>query len=217
MAGKLHEIMFKVYSAFPLPLASRKVCPGMLLETFWEPAIPWDTRPVFRREEGYAWEVLGIPAAGYENEEGPGNILAGDILEKVEFGAHLPLPQYGLDAALNFANRWTATLTVTAVKVRTFRRGFSGHELRAKLREFRESDPQRWKWVLDDFLVTDSYHTDALRFEFRQDGEASAKAELDKAGLKAEGTVQLSWEDEWTLVLRGTAEAPFAVRGFKIW
>lgn len=217
MAGKLHEIMFRVYGAFPLPLTGGKVRPGTLLETFWEPAIPWDTRPVFRREEGYAWEVLEVPADGYEDEEGPGNILAGDILEKMEFGAHLPLPQYGLEAGLDFANRRTATLTVTAVKVRTFRRGFSGHELRARLRDLRKGAPQRWKWVLDDFLVTDSYHTDALRFEFRQDGEASAKTELDKAGIEAEGKVQLSWEDEWTLVLRGTAKAPFAVRGFKIW
>jgi len=216
MSTKLQEFMYCIYGAFLLPLVSEKVRPGALIETDWLPAWQWDTNPRFKSFEGYAWDLLdAVDPERCADEMGGASILVGDLVDKVDFGLDLTLPQFGfgLDVALN-ASR-TAKLTLGGVRARTFKRGFCGDELRAELKRLEQKRDPRWIWVKGDFLVTESYYTSDVHFEFKDTGGLSAKAELQDVLTPAAG-LELKWTDEYNLTLKGTSSVPFAVRGNKV-
>ncbi len=220
MPGMLYQVMKKEYGAYPLMLAVGDIAPGLLLETIWE----WDpfryglfeSYPRFRGQEGYAWEVLGIDPGPYQHEVQEASIIAGEITEKIEFGAGFPLPQFGLSIKTSLKETRVARLTIGSVKGARFKRGVAANELLDGLRKLRAKNPARWKWVENDFFVTESYYTANLRLEFKENGGANAKAELQKAGLKAEGDFTVKWENNYTLALNGTAAVPFAVQGRRV-
>lgn len=216
MGGRLNEHMYKAYGAFPLGLVNENVRPGMLIETRWRPALPLNSYPHFLRQEGFAWELLDLSPDKFQSELHRANILAGEFTEKIGFDGTLPLPQYGLNLSASFNRVRKAKLTIGAVYGRTFTRGFAAHELHAALRKLQETDPARGGWVEDDYLVTECYYTADLTFTFAEQGDMTAKAELQKAGLKIAAEIKANWTDEHTLVLQGAAAAPFAVRGMRV-
>lgn len=208
--------MRKVYSAYPLMLAVDTIVPGTLLETRWRASMPVDTRPQFTRIEGLAWDVLGEKAQSYRSQLNSANILVGTLTDKFDFAGHVSLPHVGVAVASTLANARTAALTIGQIKARTFTNGFSGHILRTKLRALQQASPDRWKWVDDDFLITECYYTGELTFTFRQQGNTSAQADLENAGVTFGGGFQASWKNDHALTLKGTARTPFAVRGVKV-
>jgi hypothetical protein len=200
-------------------LGSEDIKPGVLLHTAWD-WFGFGNRPEkFIKEEGYPWTLLNMKDENdfhktYPHKLNNASIIAGKITDKVQFGANLALPQYGFSAETSFAEERAVKLTIGGVKVDSFDVGFAEYDLREKLRELERTDRKRWAWVNDDFLVTDSYYTSELRFEFKNQGDFNAKATYDK--LNFSGGFNASWTNDTTLVLKGTAKVPFAVRGIKV-
>lgn len=214
MHEKLYKLMKNDYCAYPLMMCSEDVKPGMLLQTEWD----WfGNLKKFVGEEGYPWDLLDMGGEQvYPSKFKNVSIIAGSVTDKVTFGANLALPQFGFSADASFNEAKAAVLTVSGVKAMSFEIGFSQYELRLALRKLKESDPLRWCWVDNDFLVTDSYYTSNLRFEFKKEGGFNAKAEYEKLGNNIAGGFQCEWKSDTTLELVGTAATPFAVRGIKI-
>lgn len=171
-------------------------------------------------EEGYPWKLLGMSKKAakiaYADQLCAASIIIGDITDKVEFGANLALPQFGFSTSASFAKNSVAKLTIGDVRVRSFKVGFAQHELRMELRKLQKSNPTYWDWVDNDFLVTDSFYTSNLRFEFKEAGDFNAKATYKKLEKDISAGFKLKWESDTTLVLKGTAKVPFAVRGIKV-
>ena len=216
MHAKLFKLM-KNYSAYPMTLCSMKIKPGMLLQTKWD----WFGTPIkFVREEGYPWKLLGMSKKtvrdAYIDELSAASIIVGDITDKVEFGVNLALPQFGFSTGASFAEKKNTKLTVGGVKVRSFKFGFAQHELRMALRKLKDSDPSRWGWVDDDFLVTDAFYTSGLRFEFKKEGGFNAEVTYKKLEENSSAGFKHKWQNDTTLILKGTAKVPFAVRGIKV-
>ncbi len=216
MHAKLYKLM-KNYSAYPMMLCSKNVKPGMLLQTEWD----WFSNPTkFVGEEGYPWKLLGMSKkadrAAYIDKLSAASIIVGDIVDKIEFGANLALPQFGFSTSASFAEKRVAKLIVDGVKVRSFKVGFAQHELRLALRKLKGSDPTRWGWVDDDFLVTDSFYTSGLRFEFKKEGGFNAEVTYKKLEKDISAGFKHKWQNDTTLILKGTAKVPFAVRGIKV-
>ena len=213
MHAKLYKLMKDNYCAYPVMLCSEDVKPGMLLQTKWD----WGKAKKFISEEGYPWELLGISDdTDYPSKLKDASIISGSITDKVEFGANLALPQFGFLASASFGEEKSAVLTVGGIKVRSFEVGFAQYELRLALRELKRTDPIRWPWVDDDLLVTDSYYTSNLHFEFKKEGSFNAKATYEKLSNSIAGGFNYSWKNDTTLELIGTATTPFAVRGIKV-
>lgn len=217
MPTRLYKFMRNIYHAYPLELSLGVVRPGMLIETTWGWGFPIDSRPTFKRHEGFAWDVLdGVSEEDYESEFVKANIMVGTISDRIKVDLSASLPQFGLSVSAGFTKQMDAVLSVSTVQGRIFKKGFSGHDLRRRLRQLGGDDKPEWKWVDNDFLVTEAYHTGDLSFEFKNEGGLSAKAELERAGVKVGGEFKAEWQGEERLVLRGTADVPFAIRGFKV-
>lgn len=218
MHAKLFKLM-RNYSAYPIMLGSENIKPGVLLHTAWD----WfglGNRPEkFISEEGCPWKLLNRKDENdfyktYPHKLNNASIIAGEITDKVQFGANLALPQFGFSTGASFAEERTSKLTIGGVKVDSFDVGYAQYELREKLRDLERTNRKRWAWVNDDFLVTDSYYTSELCFEFKEEGDFNARATYDK--LSISGGFEASWENNTTLILKGTAKVPFAVRGIKV-
>ena len=93
MASKLYEFLNERYNAYPLMLATEKSIPGMLLEADWRRGILldiWPTKhPEFRREEGFAWELLEQPEQEYESEMVDANIIQQSVNDKINPSARM--------------------------------------------------------------------------------------------------------------------------------
>lgn len=213
MSTKLHKFMRNVHNAHPLTLATANVVPGTLLETRWSGS----RNPIFSREEGAAWDILSdVNEADYPSRMHDANILVGTISEKLSLGVDLSIAPFGINIGAEFSKEHQATINIGTIRARVFDVGFSGHELRKKLRELRKSDSERWKWVDDDFLVTECFFTGDMEFNFRSSGDLSAKLGFEHSGGSVDASLTAIWANDQHLILRGTASVPFAVRGMKI-
>ncbi|MCJ7631889.1 hypothetical protein MUP77_05765 [Candidatus Bathyarchaeota archaeon] len=215
MPGKLKRFFEERYGAYLLMLATERYIPGMLVKTQWI----WDflrERPEFHGEEALAWELLEQEPGNFRSELVQANIIQESITDKVVLSGAVSLPQYGLSLGSDLDSEFTLVLNVTGVKARVFTDTSAPYHLMQDLLELKKSNPTMWKWVNDDFLITESYYVTSFTAEFRGEKGASVKAAFENAGQQVSGDVKLHWKNESTLTMVGTPSVPIAVRGLKV-
>ncbi len=213
MPAKLYELIRKIYYAYPLMIGTIETKPGTLLEADWDWLSP-EYPMRFVAQQGRPWEILNVPAEPYESELLDASIITGQITDKFRFGTTIAAPQFGLAGGASLIQKNIAKLTIGAIKVRRFKERFAEYELRMKLRQLKDTDCQQYAWVDNSFLVTDCYYTTDLHFEFKKENGFNPQALYENLDI-SEG-FKVRWDGRKTLLLQGTADVPFAVRGIKV-
>jgi len=218
MLGKLQSYLTR-YGAYLIFLGDERIKPGMLLEVrHWLPSLlpPGLGTLDFTLQDGYAWEFTGEPETAYPSGLFEGNYIQLSVSDKTEFSSNASLPQFGVTADVGFVHRFTVAIRLTGLKVKGFLKGSSIPDLHAKLLKLRTTDPQKWKWVNDDFLVAETFHVTEFEATFKSSGGVTAKAAYDSGQLRIAGSIQCKWEDESTLKCSGPVSVPLAVRGIRV-
>lgn len=199
-------------------LATERAIPGMLLETDWHAGFPriWEAEPEFRREEGFAWELLQLDESKYQSDIVQANIIQESISEKTSLGGKVSLPQYGLSLGAALEAEFSAVFKVTGIKARVFENTRVPYELMQSLLKLKDFNPSLWNWVNDDFLITESYYVTSFVAQFKNERGLKAKAEFEKAGQKIEGEVKFDWISDSVLEMVGTPSVPIAIRGLRV-
>lgn len=217
ITDKLQDFMRDRFGAFVLNLASSRCTPGMLLHARWRPV--WfgaPPKPHFRREEGYAWDYLGLREEQFPTELVPSNIIQQEVTEKVELEGEASIPQLGIAFEGSSLRESGALIRITGIQARVFSRSSDGFFLFQQLLKLRQIDPARWDWVNDDCLVTEGFHVTSFRAEFQERAGNSVRAAFEQGGARIGGGMSGRWESDSILELEGTAEVPLAVRGLRV-
>jgi len=218
MFTKFLNFLWQRCGAAPLILTADRAVPGMLLETEWPSPflVALNLAPRFLREDGFAWEHLGLSEADYETVVADANIIQESVNDKLSLEGDVSLPQVGFSLDGRLTSKFSGVFRITGVSARVFLRSTAPYQLMQALLAVKESDPPLWKWVNDDFLICESYYVTSFTAELKSEVGLSARAEFEKAGLKITAGIKLDWISDSTFRLTGTATVPVAVRGLKI-
>lgn len=211
MSSKIQEFMKERYGAHLLPLATERAMPGMLLETDWGFG-----KVTFTREEGYAWEYLGLAADEFSSSLVEANLIQEGINDKTKIGGDISLPQFGLKLSASLESEFQMQIKVTGVCGRTFDKSRAGFDLVQSLLQLKKKNKPLWDWVNDDFLIVESFYVTSFIAQFKGGTGVTAKVAFDKAGQKIEVGVSYEWIGDSMLQVSGLPKVPLAVRGMKI-
>ena len=160
--------------------------------------------------------MLGLPEAAYQDKWLDANMIQQEVEGGFSIKGSVGLPQFGISFEGSLEAKFYGRVRISDIRSKGFEDTAAAYLLYQQLLALRTTNPSLWDWVNDDFLVTESYHVKSLVAEFRNSGGLSAKVEFEKAGFKASGELTVTWQNENTLELVGTAAVPVAVKGLKI-
>lgn len=218
MLSKLQSF-FTRYGAYLIFLGDERIKPGMLLEVrHWVPSWlpPGLGNLDFTLQDGYAWEFTGEPEANYPCGLFQANYIQVSVSDKTELAANVSLPQFGVTADAGFAHRFAVAIRLTGLMAKGFLKGASLPELHKNLLKLRTTDPEKWKWVNNDFLVAETFHVTEFEATFKSSGNVTAKAAYESGQLKISGSITYKWENESTLKCSGPVSVPLAARGIRV-
>ena len=218
MLNKLQSYLNR-YGAHLIFLGDERIKPGMLLEVpQWVP--PWWPGELgglpFTRQEGYAWEFTDESESDYPSELFSANYIQQAISDKTDISAKVSLPQFGITVDAAFKHQFSVAIRLTGVKSKGFLKGTSLPDLHTKLLGLSKSNPPRWKWVNNDFLVAEAFHVTEFEASFKGADKIGVEAAYKDGHLQVSGKLEYTAEGEATLRSTGPFSVPLAVRGIRI-
>ncbi len=218
MSTRLEEYMWDTYKIVCLMNGSERIQPGMILDVRWPPlAELLNLPPKVQRPKERAWETLQLNESDFPTEVYESSIIETDTYGKVTISAGDSLPQFGLEFAGKLETEFSGMLTFNETAIRGFHDMTATRRLAWDLVKLRKSDNDVWRWINNDFLVSDALYTKKLVGKFKSGTDITAKAAFERAGVRASGNVDLQWinDDSFTVECKDM-NVPFGVRGIRI-
>jgi hypothetical protein len=216
MAMTVYQLMRERYNAHLVPLLTSRAIPGFLFDVRWQWAIPFDTKPEFTGEDGYAWEFADVDPDRFSSSLVDANVVQESVRDQRTLGGAIGLPQYGLTFGAAIATNYKLDLTITGIKGRVFDRAPAAIELVESLLALKSSKRAYWEWVNDDLLVTEAYYVTSFHAALRGTTSVTAQAAFAAAGQHVEPGVSYEWVSESELTVSGVPSVPLAVRGLRV-
>lgn len=213
----LKEFVEDRLRAFIPPTPTENSRPGRLFGVQrWGWAIPINTSPHIAGELGWAWDFTDEREEQHQRAFAQGNPVQERILDSRTFGIGFPLPQYGLNIGASFRELFEVSITITAMRIESFRLGTSAPDLYERLLSLRRGNRHYWRFINNSLFVTESIYVSECAIHFDGSGERSAKAEIETAGASFGGSLNATWKTESDVLLKGTPPAPLAIRGMRV-
>ena len=192
--------------------------PGMLLETDWNSRLfgLYHDDPEFLREDGFAWDLLGIPEDNYGRIMVDSNMVQYSINEKRSIGGDANSESFGIVIDSGFAKEIKGVFKVSGMKAQVFKDSGSAFVLYKMLLDQKEANPDLWDWINDSMFITESIHVTSLTVTFDRWGDFSAKAAFEKGDIGVSGEVNANWLSDEKLEIVGAISVPIGIRGLKV-
>ncbi len=212
------EYFQRRYSAFVPLISADNYLPGMMLDVEWPILNPFNDRYPENIEVtlGNFWE-LGLPMAPPALTEHDITIADTTVLKRFSLNAEATLKQFGLTVGLGLQSNYRVTSKITGTKAVMFAKGGTIFEIDDALTKLRRDDPRIW-WERfnSHFMILSSFFVTEAQLAFTGDGRVAPKVALSQGNLNVDANVEITWQNESTLHVKGKPSVPFAVRGEKI-
>jgi hypothetical protein len=217
MSSKLADYLWEEYRVATLSIGDSRIQPGMIVDAEWPPcAEAFHLQPRLVEPKERAWETLQLSAEDFPIEDLKTSVVKKDTYGTVTVGGGGALPQFGIEFSGQLQAEYKGVVRLGSTLCRDFKDMTAKRRLLARLVALEKADPGAWAWIAEDLLVTESFYTVSLTAEFHSIGDLTAKAAFEKAGLKADGNLEIKWKNDSTFELIGAANGPFGVRGYRI-
>jgi hypothetical protein len=206
------------HGALICSMSSKRWAPGLLLNVRW-----WS---VFRSTEIVSVEGhvadLGVLDAELNKDRWPLVQDVAQLMESAFIGKasltveDAQIPQLGLEFDADFAKNTTLSVEVGTVTTKSFEDSFAHRKIRNLLVGLRKSHPDLYRLVHGDMLIYQCHYITEFKATAKNSGHITLKAGVEAGTVKLKPGMTYKWENDNTITVGGSPEAPVAVSGCRI-